>query len=56
VAERAPKILVVDDVPENVRLLEAVLVSRGYGVVTANDGRAALERSRRLSLTSSSST
>src|SRR5947199_9303828 len=38
------KILVVDDVPENVRLLEAVLVSRGYEVVTANDGRAALER------------
>ena len=43
-AERPPKILVVDDVPENVRLLEAVLVSRGYEVVTANDGRAALER------------
>jgi adenylate cyclase len=44
VAERPPKILVVDDVPENVRLLEAVLVSRGYEVVTANDGLAALER------------
>jgi DNA-binding response OmpR family regulator len=44
VAKRPPKILVVDDVPENVRLLEAVLVSRGYEVVTANDGRAALER------------
>jgi adenylate cyclase len=44
VAERPPKILVVDDVPENVRLLEAVLASRGYEVVTANDGRAALER------------
>jgi adenylate cyclase len=43
-AERPPKILVVDDVPANVRLLEAVLVSRGYEVVTANDGRAALER------------
>jgi CheY-like chemotaxis protein len=43
VAERAPKILVVDDVPENVRLLEAVLGPRGYEVVTANDGRAALE-------------
>jgi adenylate cyclase len=41
--ERAPKILVVDDVPENVRLLEAVLVPRGYEVVTANDGVAALE-------------
>jgi DNA-binding response OmpR family regulator len=43
VAERPPKILVVDDVPENVRLLEAVLVPRGYEVVTATDGRAALE-------------
>ena len=42
-AERPAKILVVDDVPENVRLLEAVLVPRGYEVVTANDGLAALE-------------
>ena len=33
----------VDDVPENVRLLEAVLVPRGYEVVTATDGRAALD-------------
>ena len=38
-----PKILVVDDVPENVRLLEAVLVPRGYVVVTASDGLEALE-------------
>jgi DNA-binding response OmpR family regulator len=37
------KILVVDDVPANVRLLEAVLGSRGYDVVTATDGLAALE-------------
>jgi len=37
------KILVVDDGPENVRLLEAVLVARGYEVVTATDGRAALD-------------
>jgi DNA-binding response OmpR family regulator len=36
-------ILVVDDVPQNVRLLEAVLVSQGYDVVSANDGNAALE-------------
>ena len=36
------KILVVDDVPENVRLLEAVLVSRGYEVVSATNGPAAL--------------
>jgi DNA-binding response OmpR family regulator len=43
VSERPPKILVVDDVPENVRLLEAVLVPRGYEVVTASDGLEALE-------------
>ena len=36
-------ILVVDDVPQNVRLLEAVLVSQGYDVVSANDGNGALE-------------
>src|ERR671930_1751762 len=43
-SDGAGKILVVDDVPENVRLLEAVLVPRGYEVVTANDGQAGLER------------
>jgi adenylate cyclase len=37
------KILVVDDVPENVRLLEAILAPRGYDVVSATDGRTALE-------------
>jgi adenylate cyclase len=42
-AERPAKILVVDDVPENVRLLEAVLVPRGYEVVTAADGIEALD-------------
>jgi adenylate cyclase len=36
------RILVVDDVPENVRLLEAVLAPRGYDVVSATDGCAAL--------------
>src|SRR5919204_6631071 len=43
VSEPPPKILVVDDVPENVRLLEAVLVPRGYEVVSATNGRDALE-------------
>jgi DNA-binding response OmpR family regulator len=43
VSEQPSKILVVDDVPENVRLLEAVLVPRGYEVITATDGRAALD-------------
>jgi adenylate cyclase len=42
VSESEPKILVVDDVPENVRLLEAVLVPHGYEVVSATDGAAAL--------------
>ena len=42
-----PKILVVDDVPENVRLLEAVLAPHGYDVVSASDGAEALERRRR---------
>jgi CheY-like chemotaxis protein len=43
VSERErPKILVVDDIPENVRLLEAVLAPEGYDVVTAGDGAAAL--------------
>jgi adenylate cyclase len=39
----AARILVVDDVPENVRLLEAVLAAHGYDVVSAGDGQAALE-------------
>ncbi|HYF10783.1 MAG TPA: response regulator, partial [Actinomycetota bacterium] len=33
----------VDDVPQNVRLLEAVLVSQGYDVISANDGNGALD-------------
>ena len=32
------RILVVDDVPENVRLLGAVLTPRGYEVISATDG------------------
>lgn len=36
-------ILVVDDIPENVRLLEAVLIPRGYQVLTATSGEEALE-------------
>jgi DNA-binding response OmpR family regulator len=37
------RILVVDDVPENVRLLEAVLDAHGYDVVSATNGHAALD-------------
>jgi class 3 adenylate cyclase len=36
------RILVVDDIPQNVRLLEAVLAPRGYDVVSATDGDRAL--------------
>ncbi len=35
-------ILVVDDIPQNMRLLEAVLAPHGYHVVSANDGATAL--------------
>jgi adenylate cyclase len=38
-----PRILVVDDTPANVRLLEAVLQPRGYEVLTAGSGPEALE-------------
>jgi class 3 adenylate cyclase len=37
-----PKILAVDDTPENLRLLEALLVPRGYALVTARSGADAL--------------
>jgi DNA-binding response OmpR family regulator len=42
-SEEPARILVVDDVPENVRLLEAVLDAQGYDVVSATTGQAALE-------------
>lgn len=38
------RILCVDDEPANLRLLEATLVPEGYEVVTAENGREALER------------
>jgi adenylate cyclase len=37
-------ILAVDDTPQNIRLLEAVLQPRGYRVAAATSGAAALER------------
>jgi adenylate cyclase len=42
-----PKILVVDDTPANVRLLEATLVPRNYIVITAASGREALDLAAR---------
>lgn len=38
------KILVVDDVPQNVRVLEMNLKSEGYRIVSAYNGREALEK------------
>jgi class 3 adenylate cyclase/CheY-like chemotaxis protein len=35
-------ILVVDDLPQNIRLLEAILLPRGYEVASANSGEEAL--------------
>jgi class 3 adenylate cyclase/CheY-like chemotaxis protein len=42
--DRPPRILAVDDTPHNIKLLEAVLVPRGYEVIAATNGREALER------------
>ena len=42
-SDREARILVVDDVAQNVRLLEAVLEAHGYEVVSATDGAAALK-------------
>jgi DNA-binding NarL/FixJ family response regulator len=40
--ERKPRILVVDDTPRNIKVLEAMLAPRGYAVVTASSGPEAL--------------
>ena len=45
-SEYEARILVVDDVPENVRLLEAVLAARAYDVVSATNGASALEAAK----------
>ena len=37
------RVLVVDDQPANIRLLEAILAPRGYDVLTATGGEAALD-------------
>ena len=43
-AAKQARILVVDDTPQNVRLLEAILITRGYAVATATSGQQALDR------------
>jgi adenylate cyclase len=40
--QRQPRILVVDDTPRNIRVLEAMLTPRGYAVVAASSGAEAL--------------
>ncbi len=40
--EETPRILVVDDTPQNIRLLDAVLSPRGYAVIPATSGLEAL--------------
>lgn len=42
----AQKILVVDDMPKNVKLLQDILEVKGYEVVTASSGQEALDRIR----------
>ena len=39
-----PLILVVDDVPDNVQIVQLRLESQSYGVITAADGGEALEK------------
>lgn len=41
------QILVVDDVPANIKVLEAKLASEYYGVITASDGYEALEQAKK---------
>ncbi len=42
--EQIGKILVVDDTPQNIKVLDAVLSPRGYTVITASSGAEALEK------------
>lgn len=43
-SDAAPRILIVDDVPKNVRLLEAILTSKGFVVTSASSGQEALDK------------
>lgn len=45
-AQQTFKILVADDVPDNVSLLSRYLQSEGYAFITASDGLEALEKTR----------
>ncbi|NLN44415.1 MAG: methanogen output domain 1-containing protein [Methanosarcina sp.] len=39
-----PKILIVDDIPENVELIEAYLSAEPYDIITASSGREAIQK------------
>ena len=41
--QQKDRILIVDDSPQNVQLLEAYLTAAGYDVIPAYDGKEALE-------------
>jgi adenylate cyclase len=43
-SEPTPRVLVVDDMPANVRLLEAIIEPAGFAVLSASSGPEALER------------
>src|SRR5437764_7282204 len=43
-SDPTPRVLVVDDMPANVRLLEAILEPAGFAVLSASSGPEALER------------
>jgi DNA-binding response OmpR family regulator len=45
--DKSPKILVVDDTPANVEMLEGILGSRGYTVISASSGEEALAMVKR---------
>src|SRR5687767_6432770 len=42
--DKAPLVLIVDDQPADIRLLEVYLGSENYRTVSASDGRSALEQ------------
>ena len=42
--DRPAKILVVDDLPTNIKLLDAILAPRGYDLIPASSGQEALEK------------
>src|SRR5689334_20846383 len=43
-----PRVLVADDVPDNLDILQTRLISQGYEVKTASDGVEALEKVHKL--------